>query len=354
MQESIDLKVKTAVEIAIKLGVLSIILLISFLIIKPFLGLIIWAVILAVALSPAVNTVASKLNASKNKVLISFSIISVLALSTPIYFFSDKASESVSTLNTVVKEGSFKIPPPSENVKKWPVIGQKSYDLWLSASTNLKDTIKPFEENIKSIANDLISAIGGVLSMVLFSIVSIVIAAFLIKDEEKYARFYKNISVRLIGQRGEEWAKLSALTIRSVATGIIGVALIQAVAIFPALVIMDVPFAILLSVAVMFCTIIQLPAAIIIIPIIAYVFSYADGSSATIFALYSLIVGGSDGVLKPMLMGRGVDIPMLVVLIGAIGGMILMGMIGLFVGAVIFALAYKLFQLWISEVDTLN
>jgi predicted PurR-regulated permease PerM len=83
---------------------------------------------------------------------------------------------------------------------------------------------------------------------------------------------------------------------------------------------------------------------------IAYVFSQGSGTAEIIFTIYMLIVGASDGVLKPMLMGRGVDVPMLVILIGAIGGMMLMGMIGLFVGAVIFALAYTLFGFWMNEV----
>jgi predicted PurR-regulated permease PerM len=84
---------------------------------------------------------------------------------------------------------------------------------------------------------------------------------------------------------------------------------------------------------------------------IAYVFSQGTGTAEIVFTIYMLIVGASDGVLIPMLMGRGVDIPMLVILIGAIGGMILMGMVGLFLGAVVFALAYKLFGLWIAEVQ---
>jgi predicted PurR-regulated permease PerM len=255
-------------------------------------------------------------------------------------------------LSEVVQNGEFEIPAPNEKVKEWPLIGEKSFALWSAASENLQETLMPFQDTIKEMAKRLIAAIGGVLSLILFSIVAIIIAAFLIKDEEKYARVYKDISKRLIGEKGEEWATLSALTIRSVAMGIIGVAFIQAVAILPALLIMDVPFAILIAVAVMFLTIVQLPPTIVLVPVIAYVFSYADGTGATIFAVYTLIVGASDGVLKPLLMGRGVDIPMLVILIGAIGGMILMGMIGLFVGAVIFALSYKLFKLWIAEVET--
>jgi len=100
---------------------------------------------------------------------------------------------------------------------------------------------------------------------------------------------------------------------------------------------------------VLFLAIVQLPVLLITAPIIAYVFSYADSTSATIFAIYAVVVSASDGFLKPLLLGRGLDIPMLVILLGAIGGMILSGILGLFVGAVGLALAYKLFMLWLEE-----
>jgi len=98
----------------------------------------------------------------------------------------------------------------------------------------------------------------------------------------------------------------------------------------------------------MFLTIIQLPAIIVLGPVIAYVYSYADPTSATVFAVYSVLVAVSDGVLKPIFLGRGVDVPMIVILLGAIGGMMLSGVLGLFVGAVGLALTYKLFMAWVS------
>jgi predicted PurR-regulated permease PerM len=134
--------------------------------------------------------------------------------------------------------------------------------------------------------------------------------------------------------------------------GVIGVAVIQAIFALIGLGLMGVPLSALWALIIMFLTIIQVPALIVIAPIIAYVFSQGSGTTEVIFAVYMLIVGASDGILKPILMGRGVDIPMLVILIGAIGGMILMGMIGLFIGAVIFALTYKLFGAWMAEVET--
>lgn len=343
--------VATVIEVAIKLGVLFGVLVISFLIIKPFIGLILWSIILAVALSPLVNKTAKRLHVKKKKVLLAGSFLIVTALIIPAYTLSDKAVDSISSLSHVVKNGEFSVPPPDQNVKEWPLIGEKTYELWESASKNLTQTLQPFSKNIKQVAKELIATIGESLKMILFSIVAIIIAAFLLKDEERYAKIYKDISKRLIGERGEEWANLSALTIRSVANGIIGVAVIQATFALLGLVAMDVPFAILIAIIVMFLTIVQLPAIIIIGPVVGFVLSKDTSTTAIIFSIYMIVVGAMDGVLKPLLMGRGVDIPMLVVLIGAIGGMLLMGMIGLFVGAVIFALAYKLFKLWMAEVE---
>jgi predicted PurR-regulated permease PerM len=180
---------------------------------------------------------------------------------------------------------------------------------------------------------------------------SMIIAAVFLIGSEGSVKFYNDILRRLVGDKGEEWAILSALTIRSVVMGVLGVAVIQAFFALVGMAVMGIPLAIVWAIAIMFLTIIQVPALLVIGPMIAYVFSQGSGTAEIVFTIYMLIVGASDGVLKPMLMGRGVDIPMLVILIGAIGGMMLMGMLGLFVGAVIFALAYKLFGLWIAEVQ---
>jgi predicted PurR-regulated permease PerM len=250
----------------------------------------------------------------------------------------------------VIKEGNVTVPPPTENVKEWPVIGEKSYALWDAASHNLRETLEPFKEDIKKMAKSVFSALGSGLGMILMFVGSFIISAAFLIGRDKGVKFFNNFLRRIVGDRGEEWALLTTLTIRSVVTGVIGVAVIQAVFALIGLLLMGVPLAVVWAFIIMFLTIIQVPALIVIGPVIAYVFSQGSGTAEIVFAVYMLIVGASDGVLKPILMGRGVDIPMLIILIGAIGGMILMGMIGLFVGAVIFALAYKLFELWMAEV----
>lgn len=343
-----DEKVQLAIEIAIKLGLLSLIIYISYLIAKPFIGIVVWGIIMAVALSPLI-TMIDKYVGNRKRVIIGFTLFVIAGLLIPTYMLSGSMIETSSTLVHAMKEGNITIPPPTENVKEWPLIGEKAYIFWDNASHNLRQTLTPFIEEIKSMAGSIFSALGSGLGTIFMFVGSFIIAAFFLLASDSSVKLYRNILGKIVGNKANEWAELSTLTVRSVMLGVIGVAVIQAVFALIGLGLMAVPLAALWALIIMFLTIIQVPALIVIAPIIVYVFSQGSGTDELIFTVYMLIVGASDGVLKPLLMGRGVDIPMLVILIGAIGGMMLMGMIGLFIGAVIFALAYKLFTTWIDE-----
>ena len=287
----------------------------------------------------------------RKKIIIAITVAAVAALVIPTYSLSEKMIESSQTIVHVMQDGNITVPPPTEKVKEWPLIGKKAYAFWDSASKNMRATLEPFKDKIKEAAGSIFSALGSGLGTILMFVGSMIIAAVFLIGSEGAVKFYKDISRRLMGEKGEEWANLSALTVRSVVNGVLGVAIIQATLALIGMGLMGVPFAMVWAVGIMFLTIIQIPALLIIGPVIAYVFSQGSGTAEIVFAIYMLIVGASDGVLKPILMGRGVDVPMLVILIGAIGGMMLMGMIGLFVGAVIFALAYTLFGFWMNEVE---
>ena len=343
-----DQIVKLAIEIAVRIGLLFLLFFITFLITKPFLGIILWGVILAVAFSPVIDMLEKKFGGRK-KIIIAMALLASIALIVPTWLLSDQIVESATTIINAVKEQKVLIPEPTQKVKEWPIIGEKSYELWQGLYNNFEETLKNFAPQIKAVLHKLVGIIKGVLGVVIMTVASLAVAAALLIVKEKAANFYYRVMERLLGKRGKEWADLSVLTVRSVANGVVGVAVIQAVMALAGMLVMHVPLAPLWAVMVMLLTIVQLPALIVIGPIIAYVFSVSSGTGATVFAVYMLIVGAIDGVLKPILMGRGVDIPMLVILIGAIGGMMLMGMIGLFLGAVIFALAYKLFMLWLEE-----
>ncbi len=341
--------VKLSVDIATKLGLLAIILYISYLIVRPFLPIILWGIILAVAFSPLIEKLAKRFGHRK-KIIVAVALTFILVLVVPTWLFSDSLISSSHSLVQAVEQKELAIPAPSERVKHWPLIGERAYAFWQGAHTDLPKALEPFHKQIKGLILWMVGMLKGALVTVLMTVASIVIAAVFLASKERSVALYRRIMRRLVGaERGDEWTELSALTVRSVATGVVGVAVIQSFLALLGMIPMGIPLAPVWALLIMFLTIIQMPALLVIGPMIAYVYSVSSGTSATIFAVYMLIVGASDGVLKPILMGRGVDIPMLVILMGAIGGMLLMGMIGLFLGAVILALAYKLFEVWIRE-----
>ena len=344
-------KTRLAIDVAIKLGFLAMVIYFSYLIAKTFLPIILWGIIIAIALSPLIDSLEKRFDHRK-KIIIGFTIVIIAALILPTYMLSERVIESSQTIAHTLKAGNITVPPPTENVKEWPLVGEKAYAFWESASKNIKETLAPFDAQIKKLAKSVLSGLGSGFGTILMFVGSMIIAAAFLIGNEKAIKFSDNLYRRIFGEiRGTEWANLSTLTVRSVVSGVLGVAFIQALFALIGLLLMGVPLAVIWAVIIMFLTIIQVPALLVIGPVIAYVFSQGSGTAEIVFTIYMLIVGASDCVLKPMLMGRGVDIPIIVILIVASGGMILMGMIGLFVGAVIFALAYKLFELWMSEVQ---
>jgi len=152
-----------------------------------------------------------------------------------------------------------------------------------------------------------------------------------------------------LGSKGEALTEISIATIRSVVQGIIGIALIQAVFLGIGMFVIKVPAPGILALVVLILAIVQLPTILVMLPVTLYVFSVNELGPALIFAIWTLLWSLSDNLLKPLLLGKGVDIPMLAILIGAIGGMIMGGLVGLFVGSVVLALAYKIISMLMED-----
>jgi predicted PurR-regulated permease PerM len=168
---------------------------------------------------------------------------------------------------------------------------------------------------------------------------------------EAGARTSRAIFERIIGgERGESFARLSTATIRAVAQGVIGIAFVQAILVGLALLLAGIPWAGVLAAITLVLSIAQVPALILTLPVIAYIWSsghYGNGAAAA-HTIVLLLAGIADNVLKPLMLGRGVDAPMPVVLLGALGGMATGGILGMFVGATILALGYQLFMRWVA------
>jgi predicted PurR-regulated permease PerM len=262
--------------------------------------------------------------------------------------FAGSLIESGTHVRHSLTEGDIKISPPSESVKEWPLVGKRIFSSWSDAAVNFESWLQKHREQIKGILGSLFSKLAGIGLGVLQFVFAILIAAAFLSNADSAAAAMKRYTNRLAGARGHEMLNLSVSTIRSVAVGVLGIAFIQAVLAGIGLLIAGVPAAGLWALLVLILAIAQLPSLIILGPIAVYVFSAEPTAMAVFFLVWSVAVSMSDMLLKPLLLGRGVEAPMLVILLGAIGGMVVSGIIGLFLGAVILTLGYKLFQLWVE------
>jgi predicted PurR-regulated permease PerM len=338
-----------ALESAIRIGLIMLLVLWCFNIVKPFLMLILWGAIIAVAVYPLFMKFQLFLGGRQKLAASLMTLIALAMLITPTIMLSDSAIKNSQAFAKKLQEGTLTIPAPSEKVRNWPLIGDNLHEAWSLASDNLEAWVKKYKEQLTTLGKFALSAAAKAGITVLQLTISIVIAGIFLVYADSGMNAVERLSIRLVGrQKGESVAQMASATIRSVAQGVLGVALIQAVLAGIGFLVMGVPYAGILTLVVLLWAIIQLPTLFVLAPVILYVFSTATTGPAVIFLVWSLLVGLSDNVLKPLLLGRGLDIPMPVILLGAIGGMIMSGLIGLFVGAVVLSVGYSLYSAWLN------
>jgi len=352
--QSQDNPTTLAIEIAIRLGVIFLILAWCLQIVTPFIGVIAWGAIIAVSIYSPFLKLVEKLGGRKKLAVTLIAVLGIAVILIPVIGLSTSMIESAKTIGNQINTGQVKIAPPSESVREWPLIGEKTYAFWQEASVNLAATLEKYPDQLTAIGKRLLGAAKGVGAGVLQFIVSMLIAAVFLSSAESAGKAVRRLATRLAGDRGESLLTLSTATIRSVAVGVIGIAFIQAMLGGLGMMFVGVPAAGLLAIVILILAIAQLPPILVLLPVIFYVFSVESTTVAVIFMIWSILVSMSDAVLKPIFLGRGVDAPMLVILLGAIGGMITSGIVGLFIGAVILALGYKLFQVWVQWGDPVD
>ena len=302
-------------------------------IVGPFAGLVIWGVVTAVALYPVFLKLSSLLRGNQKIAATLIVIAGLVLVLVPGWMMIKSSIISVMGFAADIQSGNVAVPPPNESVADWPLVGERLYAAWVSAAQNIEKTLIQFEPQLRELAEWSLRKIGSTLSGMLQIAASTIIAGVAMMYAKSGHGLSSAIAEKIVPGSGEKLTNLSIATIRSVTNGVLGVAVIQAVLLGIGFYFMGVPHGGLLAIAVLITAI--------------WTFSVAGPVAATLFAVYSLLAAASDNVLKPMLLGRGVDLPALVVLIGAIGGMIAYGIIGLFLGAVILGLGYTIGNAWL-------
>ena len=338
-------------DVFIRTGLVLVMIILCYEIFAPFRPLMVWALILAITLYPAHQKLANKMGGKQGHAATVMVLAGILLIVTPTTVLVNSIGDSVHDLITGVRDNTLQIPLPSQAVAEWPVVGKKVYGVWSQAHDDLPAVVQSMQPKIGDLskkAMGMVASIGGGIAMFLFSFI---IAGIMMAFGESGAKSIRAIFDRIVGiARGGDFTALSTATIRAVAQGIIGVALIQAIIVGVILIIAGIPFPGGLSLIVLVLGIAQVPALIVTLPVIGYIWSSGDYTTFTAISYtFLLFIGGmADNVLKPLMLGRGVDAPMPVILLGALGGMATSGILGMFVGATILALGYMIFMQWVA------
>lgn len=341
----------------IKLGLIAFLVIMCVRVFLPFSGLVILAMILAIALYPLYMRMLRWFGGRRGLTATVFVLALLLLLGIPLVLLGGAVAIQLGDLHTAVENDTLAVPAPNPKVAEWPLVGERLYSTWSDAASNLPAFLKENRDLIREYSRKALSLAGGGAAAALLFFAAIAVAGVMMAFAKKGGRAIERVIVRLTDPvRGPRLVQLSVATVRSVATGVVGVAFIQAMLLGMGFLLADIPAAGVLALLVMFLGILQLPALIISIPAAIYLWVADDEMSTVlkiVFTVFFVLAGAVDNVLKPLLLGRGVEAPMLVILIGAIGGMASAGITGLFIGAVLLAVGYTLFADWVADVEHL-
>lgn len=345
------------VQVSVRVVLLLVVSYTCLTIFSPFASLMLWGLVLAVTLYPIHLSLTRRMGGKSGRAATLITLVGVIVLVVPMIGLGLSFTGHVTSVYEAHQAGTLALEPPTESVKQWPLVGERLYSVWLEASQDLPAALKHYQEPVGDAMRWMLNSVGSTLSTEGLFVGALIVAGIMMAYGESGSVAMSRIARTILGpNRGEDVYRLSTLTIRSVAMGVVGVALIQALILGVIFMIAGIPAAGVLALITLVIGIIQLPALILTIPVIAYLWGVGDGGTVFNSVMTVLIVlgGVSDGVLKPILLGRGVDVPMPVVLIGALGGMVAMGMIGLFLGAVILSVGYRLLMNWVDHETALQ
>ncbi|MGW8283451.1 MAG: AI-2E family transporter [Gemmatimonadota bacterium] len=338
----------TSIEAVIRIGLLLAIAAACYVLLKPFFIPVAWGAILAVALYLLFARIRSWLGGRNGLAAILLSLVAIVALLVPVFLLSESLLAAVESLRAHATTGSLHVPPPPESVADWPVIGEQLYAKWSQAYTNLAAFVEPFRPRLRELAGAAARLLASGAVAVLYTIVALGIAGVFLAKADLSVRGVTALVTRVDEVRGARFVHDAGGVIRSVAVGVIGTAVIQAGLSWAGMALAGVPLAPLWALLVLVFAIAQLPPLLVLAPVAIYVILTTGGLVAVLFSVWAVLVSASDGILKPLLLGRGLEVPTLVILLGAIGGMLQMGVIGLFIGAVILAIGWDIMVAWVS------
>ncbi|MDM0021956.1 AI-2E family transporter [Variovorax saccharolyticus] len=339
-------------DVFIRAGLILALTLLCYRIFSPFLSLMVWALILAVILYPLHQKLAGSLGGKQGLAATLLVLAGIVLVVVPTGVLLASMGDSIHELIASVRDDTLQVPAPPPGVAEWPVVGTAIHGLWSQAHEDLPSVVQRMQPQVGDLARNALEMVANIAGTVLLFLASFIIAGIIMAFGQSGAASTRRIFDRIVGPlRGEGFARLSTATIRAVALGVLGVAFIQAIVVGLVMIVAGVPFAGVLAMVVLVLGVAQAPAVIVTLPVIAWIWMSGEygTASAVLFSVLLFVAGMLDNVLKPLLLGRGVDAPMPVILLGALGGLAGAGIVGMFVGATLLALGYQIFMWWVAS-----
>jgi predicted PurR-regulated permease PerM len=335
------------IQLAIRLGLLAFLIYWTFVLIRPFVPILAWSIVLAVALYPVFNLLSRLLGGRPRLAAAILTVINLGIVIGPATWLGLSAVEGVKDLAANLSAGNLMVPFPPARVKDWPLIGPQLYEFWNQAFNNIRAAFREVAPHLKPLAGTMLGLAGDAGVGTLKFLLSVALAGFLFPYGSQLVAAGRGFLYRIVPEQSEHFLELAGATIRAVSQGVIGVAIIQSLLAGLGFKLAGIPGAGLLAFAVMILAIVQIGAAIVLVPVIIWIWIDKDFTTALLMTVFLCIVGILDNILKPLVMGRGLTTPTLVIFIGVIGGTLAHGIVGLFIGPIILSVAWELTVAWI-------
>jgi len=342
-------KSKQVIHIALQLLALAGLMVWCFQILAPFLTPFIWSAILAIALFPLFQRVKKLFKGNRVLAAILVTLLFLGIFITIIGWLGIRTGSEIKAEITGFQQGKIKIPSPSEKVKEWPVIGRKIYQVWTQLASGAESFVEKYPEQIKNASSyilELVTTSGKALFVFILSILGSGVFLCYAKESGDFARKFFG---RLIGSTHFDISAIATVTIRNVVRGILGVSLIQSLCAGLGFFVAGIPYAGIWTLVCLILAIVQVGIIPVSIGVLIYVWTTGNTTTAILLTIWMIPVGLLDNFLKPLMMGKGAPVPMMIIFFGSLGGFIFSGFVGLFTGAVILSLGYRLFEVWLTE-----
>lgn len=334
-------------DLAIRIGLLVLLVYLSWEVVAPFVTIVMWSAILAVALYPLFDWIRLWSGQPRFAAVL-VTVLCLAVVMAPIGWLGVGMIDGLKLLARGLEEGQLSIPRPADSVKDWPLVGTWIYDTWSRAKSDIQAGLTELAPVLKPMSVWLLQvASSAMLGLVKF-LAAIVISGFLFCPGPRLVELLGRSMERVLRPRGHEMVQLAGTTIRSVSRGVIGVALLQSLLAGIGFVAAGIPGAGILAFLSLLLGIIQIGPGVIFVPILIWSWMTMDAVSALLFTAYMVPVGLLDNVLRPILVAKGLATPMPVIIVGVIGGTIAYGIIGLFFGPIVLSVAWALLVAWLD------